>query len=61
MENNSAETALGVAVGNRMTMNQQHILEARKATSLLGCIRKTVASRSREVILPIYSSLGSSV
>jgi len=30
---------------------------ARKANSLLGCIRKSFVNKSREVILPLYSAL----
>jgi len=57
LESSSVERDLGVLADDRLTKNQQCALAAKKAKGILGCIKKSVASRSRKVLLPLYSAL----
>jgi len=58
LQSSSAERDLEVRVGNKSIMSQQCALVAKKANGILRSIKKSAASRSREVLLPLYSALG---
>ncbi len=53
MESSDGERDLGVLVDSRVTMSQH----CKKASGILGCMRRGVVSRSKEVLLPLYSAL----
>jgi len=57
LQSSSAERDLGVLVDDKLTMSQQYALVAKKANGILECIRRTVASRSKDVLLPLSSAL----
>uniref|UniRef100_A0A674I2H4 DDE-1 domain-containing protein n=1 Tax=Terrapene triunguis TaxID=2587831 RepID=A0A674I2H4_9SAUR len=57
LEVTEEEKDLGVLVDRRMTMSRQCDVAVKKANAVLGCIRRSISSRDKEVLVPLYKAL----
>lgn len=51
------EKDVGVFIDAQMNMSQLCVQVAKKVSGILACIRDRASSRSREMIIPMYSAL----
>ncbi|KAJ7408350.1 hypothetical protein WISP_121305 [Willisornis vidua] len=55
IESSPGEKDLGIVINEKLDMSQQNVLAVQKVNCT--CMKRGVASRSTEVIVPLYSTL----
>ena len=57
LKSSPAEREQGLWVDGKLNESQQHVLAAKRANRALGCIEHSIASQSREAIVPLDTAL----